>query len=87
MRLVHRLDSLLDGGLFGHHEVLVANEIARRQGLDIAFHPPLAVLRNQELKEINRTRRLELMLIEAGPKHAIGLVPSFHRLCQEVVNK
>lgn len=84
IRAAHRLDGYLGGQLFGHDEALIANEVARRQKLSIAFRPPLVVLTNQTLIEVNRVRRLKRVLSEKGPENAIKLVWSFRRLCQDL---
>ncbi len=73
----------MDGRLFGHHEALLSTAIAQRQELDIAFRPRAAVLTNQQLTEIDQTRRLKSVLAEQGPIQAIRLVPSFDQLCRK----
>ncbi len=83
LRAAHALDGDLGGWLFWYDEALIANEIARRRGLAIHFRPPFASLSNQSLREINRTRRLQQVLSEAGPERAIELVRSFRQLCRD----
>jgi len=84
LRAARRLDGYLGGQLFTHDEASVANAIAHHHRLALAFRPPLAVLGNQKLNDINRTRRLKQTLEKHGPKGAIKLVRSFAVLCRMV---